>query len=158
VIRVALALVGLAAALLPCVAQQLDPVKGPMVMQAPGPFYEGTRSSGRYAYAIHSDFARVKSFSYADGEALNGKCESVTAPSADANPAEATGENLSLPDLASAWDLVNGPGYYASHVQGKKILQGIFKGDKGTVLQVESLDDFLAVGEDNRGNLYKIVW
>jgi hypothetical protein len=31
-------------------------------------------------------------------------------------------------------------------------------GDKGTTLQVQSLDNFVAVAADNRGNLYKIVW
>jgi hypothetical protein len=43
-------------------------------------------------------------------------------------------------------------------LQGNKILHGTFTGDKGTVLQVESLDNYVAVGVDNRGNLYKIVW
>jgi len=56
------------------------------------------------------------------------------------------------------WDLIYGQGYYAAHVAGNKVLQGTFTGDKGTVFQVQSLDNFVAVGVDNHGNLYKIVW
>jgi hypothetical protein len=157
-IRLALAIVGLAFAVAPGFAQQLDPVKGPMSLQAPGPFFEGSKGAGTYSYSIKSDFGRVRSWTYTDGEKLKGKCESVTAPSADANALAAADSNPPLPNLASVWDLVNGPGYYASHVQGNKIIEGTFKGDKGTILEVESLDHFVAVGEDNRGNLYKIVW
>jgi hypothetical protein len=54
--------------------------------------------------------------------------------------------------------LIYGPGYFASHVAGKKVLQGTFTGDKGTTLKVQSLDNYVAVGADNQGNLYKIVW
>jgi hypothetical protein len=139
-----------------CRAQQLDPVQGPMALEAPGPFYEGLKGHGAYAYSIRSDFGRVRAFTYADGETLKGKCESVTAPSADA--AATPDGNSPQPSLAAVWDLVNGPGYYAAHVQGNKVLHGLFKGDKGATLEVESLDNFVAVGEDNRGNLYKIVW
>jgi hypothetical protein len=136
-------------------AQQLDPVKGPMALQAPGPFYEGTRGGGTYSYVIKSDFGRVKAFSYADGETLKGKSDWTTAPAADATASATDG---SQPDTAAVWDLIYGQGYYAAHIAGNKILQGTFTGDKGTVLQVQSLDNFVAVGADNHGNLYKIVW
>jgi hypothetical protein len=145
-------------AVAPSWGQQLDPVKGPMSLQAPGPFYEGTRGGGTYSYAIKSDFGRVKSFSYAEGETLKGKPDWVTASSANAQTSGASGTNSIQPNLAAAWDLIGGLGYYASHVAGKKILHGTFTGDKGTVLEVESLDNYVAVGADNRGNLYKIVW
>jgi len=135
----------------PSLAQQLDPVSGPMALQAPGPFYEGTKGGGVYTYSIRSDFGRVNSFSYADGETLKGKCEWITA-SAAGTP------DSSQPNLADLWDLVGGPNYYASHVAGNKILRGTFTGDKGTVLQVESLDNYVAVAADNHGNFYKIVW
>jgi hypothetical protein len=156
ILRIALLIAGLALAVAPSHAQQLDPVKGPMSLQSPGPFYEGSRGGGTYTYAIKSDFARVRSFTYTDGETLTGKPDWTTASSADAAPSadsSAPGANLAV-----IWDLVNGPGYYAAHVQGNKILRGTFKGDKGTILTVESLDNFQAVGVDNRGNLYKIVW
>jgi hypothetical protein len=155
-LRMAFAIVGLAFATAPSFGQQLDPVKGPMSLQAPGPFYEGLKGGGPYAYSIKSDFGRVKSFSYANGEILKGKPEWATASVTDAQTT-GTGES-SQPNLAAAWDLVYGPSYYASHVVGNKILQGTFIGDKGTSLKVESLDNFVAVGVDNRGNLYKIVW
>jgi hypothetical protein len=150
ILNLALSIAGFAFAVRPSHAQQLDPVKGPISLQAPGPFYEGSKGGGAYGYSIKSDFARVKSFSYADGETLKGK----PASAADAQ----TSGDSSQPNLAAAWDLVGGPGYYAAHIAGNKVLQGTFTGDKGTVLQVQSLDNYVAVGVDNRGNLYKIVW
>jgi hypothetical protein len=155
-LRLALTLAAFALALAPSHAQQLDPVKGPMSLQAPGPFYEGSKGGGTYGYSIKSDFARVQSFSYANGEILKGKPESATAPVVDETAQDASDTNPQ--NLAAAWDLAYGPGYYTSHVAGKKILRGTFTGDKGTTLEVESLDNFVAVGVDNHGNLYKLVW
>jgi hypothetical protein len=156
-LHLALALAAFALAVAPSHAQQLDPVKGPMALQAPGPFYEGSKGGGTYGYSIKSDFGRVKSFSYANGETLKGKAEWATASAADA---QTSSSDSSTPQqsLIAAWDLIYGPGYYASNVAGKKVLQGTFTGDKGTTLQVQSLDNFVAVGMDNQGNLYKIVW
>jgi hypothetical protein len=157
-LRMALAIAAFAFAITPSHAQQLDPLKGPMALQAPGPFYEGSKGNGTYAYSIRSDFARVKSFSYADGEVLKGKSDWGTAPAADTTAS--AGPDISSPqqNLAAAWDLIYGQGYYAAHIAGNKVLAGTFTGDKGTTLQVQSLDNFVAVGADNHGNLYKIVW
>jgi hypothetical protein len=157
-LQVALAVVMLALAVKPSFGQQLDPVRGPLELQAPGPFFEGSKGGGTYGYSIKSDFGRVKSWTFTDGEKLKGKCDWVTASAADASGPTTADSNSPEQNLAAAWDLVNGPGYYAAHVAGNKILRGTFTGDKGTVLQVESLDNFVAVGEDNRGNLYRIVW
>ena len=49
---------------------------------------------------------------------------------------------------------------------GKKIWQGVFTGDQGTVLQVEMYEEVLnkevdkrfSVAVDNKGNIYKVVW
>ncbi|HKN21858.1 MAG TPA: hypothetical protein VJX73_10600 [Terracidiphilus sp.] len=157
-LSVALTVIALVFAVTPCHAQQMDPVKGPMSLQAPRPFFEGSKGGGRYGYSTKSDFERVKSFSYANGETLKGKSEWATAPAAEAQTPAAADSSTPQQNLAAAWDLVYGPGYYASHVAGKKALQGTFTGDKGTTLQVQSLDNFVAVGADNQGNLYKIVW
>jgi hypothetical protein len=157
-LRLALAIAGLALAVAPSYAQQLDPVKGPMSLQAPGPFYEGTRGGGTYSYVIKSNFARVKSFSYADGETLKGKSDWGTAPASDTTASASSDTSSPQQNLAAAWDLIYGQGYYAAHIAGNKVLTGTFTGDKGTVLEVESLDNFVAVGADNHGNLYKIVW
>jgi hypothetical protein len=154
-LAVTLVLAALALAAKPSHAQQLDPVKGSMSLQAPGPFYEGTRGGGTYSFVIKSDFGRVMAFSYADGETLKGKSDWVAAPAADAATAAS---DSGQPNPAAVWDLIYGQGYYASHVAGNKILQGTFTGDKGTVLQVQSLDNYVAVAADNHGNLYKIVW
>jgi len=156
--RMALAIAALAVCALPSLAQQLDPVKGPMALQAPGPFYEGSKGGGAYGYSIKSDFGRVKSFSYANGETLRGKCDSVTAASVDSTAAASPDTSSPQQNLAAAWDLIYGQGYYASHAGGKKVLEGTFTGDKGTILHVQSLDNYVAVGADDHGNLYKIVW
>ena len=155
-LRSALALAGMFLAATSALGQQLSPVKGPLSLQAPGPFYEAAMRGP--VYSIHSDFARVKSWTYTDGETLKGKCGWATASSAGAQTSAAADSDSPQPNLAAAWDLVGGPGYYASHVAGNKILHGSFTGDKGTVLTVESLDNYVAVGGDNHGNLYKIVW
>ena len=155
---VALTIAAAAFAVTPSRAQQLDPVKGPMSLQAPGPFLEGSKGGGTYGYSIKSEFARVKSFSYANGEILKGKPQWATASAADAQTSSGADSNTPQTNLIAAWDLIYGTGYYASRIAGKKILQGTFTGDKGTVLQVESLDNFVAVGVDNQGNLFKFVW
>lgn len=157
-IGVAIAFTVLALAVRPCLAQQMDPVRGPLELQAQGPFFEGSKGGGTYGYSIKSDFGRVKSWTFSDGETLKGKCDWGTASSADTSTPASTDSSSPEQNLAAAWDLVNGPGYYASHVAGNKILHGTFTGDKGTVLEVESLDKYVAVGADNHGNLYKIVW
>jgi hypothetical protein len=155
-IQAALAIALFALAVMPCLGQQMDPVRGPLELQAPGPFFEATMSG--HVYSIKSDFIRVRSWTFTDGETLKGNCDWVTAPSADASTPANPDSNSPQQSLVTAWDLVKGPGYYASHVQGNKILHGTFTGDKGTVLEVESLDNYVAVGVDNRGNFYKIVW
>lgn len=157
-LSLALTIAGFALAVALSHAQQIDPIKGPVSLQAPGPFYERSKGGGTYGYSIKSDFERVKSFSYANGQTLKGKSEWATAPSADAQTSSGADSNSPHPNLIAAWDLVYGDGYYASHIAGKKILRGTFTGDKGTVLQVESRDNYVAVGVDNQGNLYKIVW
>jgi hypothetical protein len=157
-LNLALTIAGFAFAVAPSHAQQMDPVKGPMSLEAPGPFFEGSKGGGTYGYSIKSDFERVKSFTYANGEILKGKSDWATAPAADAQTSSGADSNSPQTNLIAAWDLVYGPGYYASHVAGKKVLQGTFTGDKGTTLQVQSLDNYVAVGADNQGNLYKIVW
>jgi hypothetical protein len=157
-LHLALVIAGLAFAIAPSHAQQLDPIKGPMALQAPGPFYEGSKGGGRYGYSIKSDFGRVKSFSYADGETLKGKSDWGTAPATDTTALATPDTGSPQQNLAAAWDLIYGQGYYAAHIAGNKVLTGTFTGDKGTTLQVQSLDNFVAVGADNHGNLYKIVW
>jgi hypothetical protein len=155
-IRMALLIACFVLAIAPSRGQQMDPVRGPLVLQAPGPFFEATMRGPDYS--IKSDFGRVRSWTFTDGETLKGKCETVTASSAGAQTSDSAGKNSPQSNLAAAWDQVNGPGYYAAHVAGNKILHGTFTGDKGTTLLVESLDNYVAVGVDNRGNTYKIVW
>jgi hypothetical protein len=74
-------------------------------------------------------------------------------------PAPATDAiSLPQPNLAFAWDAVYGEGFFVAHILGNKFGQGVFTGNQGTVLQVESLDGRNGVAVDNKGNTYKMVW
>jgi hypothetical protein len=44
------------------------------------------------------------------------------------------------PNLAFAWDAVYGQGFFVAKILGKKFGQGVFIGNQGTLLQVETLD------------------
>ena len=82
-IGVAIAVIASALAVRPCFAQQMDPVRGRLELQAPGPYFEGSKGGGTYGYSIKSDFGRVKSWTFTDGETLKGRCSWGTASSAD---------------------------------------------------------------------------
>lgn len=70
------------------------------------------------------------------------------------------------PNLAFAWDLVYGPGYFLANILGSQTVgQATATGDKGTVLQLEfhkerlgvPPDDMFGVAVDSKGNIYKVV-
>jgi hypothetical protein len=78
------------------------------------------------------------------------------------------------PKLATAWDSVYGPGFFTAHVLGAPFFaRAEITGSKGTVLQIEiyrrefdRYDDSLrysplnlqGVAQDNKGNIYKVVF
>ncbi|MGB6803488.1 MAG: hypothetical protein WBE31_14575, partial [Candidatus Sulfotelmatobacter sp.] len=66
--------------------------------------------------------------------------------------------SLPQPNLAFAWDAVYGEGFFVAHILGNEFGQGVFTGNQGTVLQVETLDGRNGVAVDNKGNTYKMVW
>jgi hypothetical protein len=109
-------------------------------------------------FSMRTNFTLLKSWTVANGEILSGKCAVVNATSPVTKAPGAPESYPPQPNLAFAWDAVKGSGYYVSHVLGNKIAQGVFSGDHGTVLQVESVDNYSGVAVDNRGNIYKIVW
>lgn len=134
--------------------QKLYPVQGPLASKAPQPFF-----LGQIRHPIFSAgpvFLLLKSWTLSDGEVVEGKPKTVKATSV--NKPDSTSEVPPQPNLAFAWDAVYGDGFFVSKILGNKIGQGIFKGNQGTILQVESLDGEKGVAVDNKGNIYKMVW
>jgi hypothetical protein len=116
-----------------------------------------------------SVFLLLKSFTFTNGEMLTGKCKKVEASSVNDVALGTPASYPPQPDFASAWDAVYGKGYFVAHVFGGSIAQGVFKGDRGTVLEVEAyqsqegdlkapLTVIKGVAVDNKGNTYKLVW
>jgi hypothetical protein len=136
--------------------QKLYPVQGPLAAQTPAPVFSG--KIRRPPISMGSNFTLLKSWTVANGETLNGKCLVVTASSPNLKTPGTPDSYPPQPNLAFAWDAIKGQGYYVSHVLGNKIAQGVFTGNQGTILQVESLDNESGVAVDNKGNVYKIVW
>jgi hypothetical protein len=136
-------------------AQKLYPVLGPLAAQTPQPVFKGQLR--RPMFSVGSVFLLLKSWTASSGELLQGKPKTVLASSV--TPAPATGAiSLPQPNLAFAWDAVYGEGFFVAHILGNKFGQGVFTGNQGTVLQVESLDGRNGVAVDNKGNTYKMGW
>ncbi|MCU1299212.1 MAG: hypothetical protein JWO91_3490 [Acidobacteriaceae bacterium] len=101
----------------------------------------------------------LKSWTLANGEVLPGKFAVVKVTSVNTRMPGTPDSYPPQPNLAFAWDAIYGQGYFAAHILGEKIWQGIFNGNQGTVLQAE----FAGTGNrgtaiDNKGNIYKMVW
>jgi hypothetical protein len=135
-------------------AQKLYPVRGPLAVQTPQPVFKG--QIRRPMFSSGFLFLLLKSWTVANGEVLEGKPKTVQASSV--NPPPNGTISLPQPNLAFAWDAVYGEGFFVAHILGKKFGQGVFTGNQGTVLQVETLDGRNGVAVDNKGNTYKMVW
>jgi len=136
-------------------AQKLYPVQGPLASQATPPVFSGQIRRPMFGGALPS---LLKSWTLVNGEVLKGKCTQVKPSSVNAKTPGTPESYPPQPDLAFAWDAVYGQGYFAAHILGQRIWQGVFTGDQGTVLQVEILDGQHGAAADNKGNLYKVVW
>lgn len=136
--------------------QRLYPVQGPLAQQTPAPVFKG--QIRRPMFSRYANFMLLKSFTFTNGEVLKGSCDLVIASTGDQKIPGTTGSIPPQPNLAFAWDTVMGPGFYDSQILGRKIIQGVFRGDKDTILQVESQNNHSGVAEDTKGNIYKIVW
>jgi hypothetical protein len=136
-------------------AQKLYPVQGPLAAQTPQPVFKG--QVRRPVVSLGSVFLLLKSWTVTNEEVLQGKPKTLKASSV--TPAPTTGAiSLPQPNLAFAWDAVYGEGFFVAHILGNEFGQGVFTGNQGTVLQVESLDGRNGVAVDNKGNTYKMVW
>jgi hypothetical protein len=134
--------------------QKLYPVQGALAAQTPQPVFAG--QIRRPMFSKGSTFLLLKSWGVANGEILQGKPTTVKATSVNTPP---VGESYPpQPNLAFAWDAVYGQGFFVAHILGKNLMQGVFTGSQGTVLQVESLNGQTGVAVDNKGNTYKMVW
>jgi hypothetical protein len=134
--------------------QKLYPVEGPLAAQTPQPVFAG--QIRRPALSIGPVFLLLKSWTVANGEVLHGKPKTIKATSV--NTLSTTASYPPQPNLSFAWDAVYGHGFFVRHILGNKIEQGLFTGNQGTVLQVESLNGVTGVAVDNKGNMYKMVW
>ncbi len=150
---------------IPAFGQKLYPVQGPLASQTPPPVFSG--QVNRPMFGLGPEVKLLKSWKVANGEVLEGKCTEVTATSANAKTLGTPESYPPQPNLAFAWDAIFGSGYFAAHILGGKVWQGIFKGNQGTILQVEmreqlgperNNDRYKGAAVDNKGNLYKVVW
>jgi len=137
------------------VGQKLYPVQGPLALQPAPPTLSGQIRRPMFGGALPT---LLKSFTLADGEVLPGKCASTKATSVNTKTPGTPESYPPQPNLAFAWDAIYGQGYFAAHILGEKMWQGVFRGDRGTVLQVEILNGQHGVAVDNKGNVYKVVW
>jgi hypothetical protein len=136
--------------------QKLYPVQGPFASQTPPPVFSG--QIRRPVFSVGGLPKLLKSWTLANGEVLLGKCVEVKASSVNTKTPGTPESYPPQPNLAFAWDAIYGQGYFAAHILGGKIWQGIFTGNQGTVLQVELLDENHGAAVDNKGNIYKVVW
>jgi len=155
----------LALGAIPAFGQKLYPLQGPLASQTPPPVFTGQVK--RPMVGLGSEAKLLKSWTVANGEVLEGRYTEVTAASANTKATGAPESYPPQPNLAFAWDAIFGSGYFAAHILGGKVWQGIFKGDQGTVLQVEmreqlgperNNDRYRGAAVDNKGNVYKVVW
>jgi hypothetical protein len=143
-----------------CAEGRLYPVQGPFSAQSPVPVFtakaSGMFNSGSISVVLEN------------GE--KGKGRWMTA---QANPSSTGNSTSNMPaatDLASVWDTIYGQGFYVSHVLGSRLFaRAELTGDRGTILQMEmyrsagedSKDasiDIRGVAQDNRSNIYKVVF
>jgi hypothetical protein len=137
--------------------QKLYPVQGPLSSQATPPVFSG--HIRRPVFSVGGMPKLLKSWTISNGEVLQGKCVTVRVSALNKKTPGTPDSYPPQPDLAFAWDAIYGDGFFAAHVLGGDIWQGIFKGNQGTILQVEILQDGQrGAAVDNKGNTYKMVW
>ena len=112
--------------------QKLYPVQGPLTAQTPQPVFSG--QIRRPVFSAGPVFLLLKSWTVANGEVLQGRPKTVKASSV--NMPEVGASYPPQPNLAFAWDAVYGQGFFVAKILGKKLAQGVFIGNQGTLLQV----------------------
>ena len=136
--------------------QKLYPVQGPLASQTAPPVFSG--QIRRPVFSAGGVPKLLKSWTLANGEVLPGKFAVVKMTSVNTKMPGTPDSYPPQPNLAFAWDAIYGQGYFAAHILGAKIWQGIFNGNQGTILQAELLDGQHGAAVDNKGNIYKMIW
>jgi hypothetical protein len=139
--------------------QRLFPVQGPAATQAPPALI----SAKLQKYMGRSGKITLVQ---AGGESFQGTWSIVTSTFANDKAPGSPASYPPQPNLAFAWDVVYGQGYYVATILGSEnVGQATATGDRGTVLQIEFnrnqignlIDNHFGVAIDNKGNIYKVV-
>jgi hypothetical protein len=118
--------------------------------------------------AFHGSLSGNFTLVQTNGETFQAKWASVTPSFVNNKTPETPASYLPQPNLAFAWDIVYGQGFFLAQVLGTRIRQVVATGNKGTVIQVECLygdprfgnpnSGSNGVAVDSKGNIYKVVW
>jgi hypothetical protein len=139
--------------------QRLFPVQGSAATQAAPPAFTAKLTD------IWKQSGKI-TLTQENGESFTGTWTVVTASFFNAKTPGSPASYPPQPNLAYAWDLVYGPGYYIGTILGSQhIGQAVATGDKGTILQLEfhrgqlgePEDNHFGVAVDNKGNINKVV-
>jgi hypothetical protein len=146
-------------------AQRLYPVQGPATAQTPPPNFNAKLSnylgkSGIITLTLAGADAQT------GGVTFQGPWTTATVTFINSKAPGTPASYPPQPNLAFAWDLVYGPGYFNTHILGSQTVgQATATGSDGTVLQLEFqkeklgaiIDNIFGVAVDNKGNIYKMV-
>lgn len=136
---------------------RLYPVQGPLSSQTPTPVLlaklTGAFNSGNISVVL------------ADGEICKGHWATVPRPEASKGATSTAPPN----EMASVWDTIYGPGFFVSHVLGKRLyVQTALTGDRGTILNIEmykpdtnaqnTVSSIQGVAKDSKDNIYKMAF
>ncbi len=140
--------------------QRLYPVQGPAATQSTPPTFTVKKITN------YLGKSGIISLVHANGESFQGPWSIVTATFFNGKTPGTPASYPPQPNLAFAWDVVYGQGYYVSTMLGsQQVGQAVVTGDRGTVLQIEfhreqlgvPEDNHFGVAVDNNGNIYKVV-
>jgi hypothetical protein len=140
-------------------AQRLYPVLGPATAQTPPPNFEAKLGS----YLGKSGKITL---AQTGGESFQGTWSIVTATFLNEKQPGTPASYPPQPNLAYAWDVVYGQGFYVANILGSQRMgEALVHGDKGTVMQIEfedwkvgmPIDNIFGVAVDDKGNIYKVV-
>lgn len=131
---------------------QFNPVQGPMASLRPVPLVLADTTglvSGTIALTLP------------DGESYRGPWRPMR--TIQMEPGDPVNASLAGINLAQAWDLVYGPGFFNATVLGSRLRAvALLKGDRGGVIQLEinhqgDQQVLEGVAVDGRGNTYKLT-
>ena len=143
----------------------LYPVQGPLASMSPVPTYTFNITypgSPKYDRNQTGEVSMV----LANGEAFSGPWQMAYKSGTQVAGAATPESN----NMAAAWDAVYGKGFYVAHILGANRVADIaLTGTQGTGLQIEWWDQSSAgdgttivgtkgIGQDSKGNIYKLVW